>query len=109
SIGPTPKSANVRTAVAPPPLRAYKTHASGNAVVVCDLVSNTVVKTIPVGTRPSGLDITPDQKTAVVANRGSGSVSIIDLGTLAGLSTVSRGAGVTRPCGAIARAGSFAF
>jgi DNA-binding beta-propeller fold protein YncE len=49
---------------------------------VIDTSTNTVVTTIPVGSRPREVEITPDGKFAWVANDYSGSVSIIDIAVI---------------------------
>ena len=43
--------------------------------------TNTVVTTIPVGTAPRGIAISPDGATAYVANTGSNTVSVIATAT----------------------------
>jgi YVTN family beta-propeller protein len=53
-------------------------YVAGNVVSVIDTATNTVVATVPVGTRPAGIAITPDGKHVYVANNGSNSVSVIE-------------------------------
>ena len=43
--------------------------SSSNTVSVIDTASNTVVTTVPVGTSPHGVAVTPDGKHVYVANR----------------------------------------
>ena len=58
-------------------VRAYVTNTDCDTVAVIDTVTNTVVATIPVGSHPFGVAITPDGTRAYVANFG-GTVSVID-------------------------------
>jgi YVTN family beta-propeller protein len=44
---------------------------------VIGTATNTVVKTIPVGTTPVGVGVTPDGTQVYVANNGSNNVSVI--------------------------------
>ena len=48
-----------------------------NNVSVIHTATNTVVKTIPVGTSPVGVAVTPDGTKVYVANIGSNTVSVI--------------------------------
>ena len=57
---------------------AYVSDTNSNSVSVIDTSTNTVTATIPVGTNPYVVAITPDGKHAYVANFGSSSVSVID-------------------------------
>jgi YVTN family beta-propeller protein len=49
-----------------------------NRVAVLDTQTNTVLTTIPVGTRPYALDVSPDGSQIYVPNHDSGTVSVID-------------------------------
>ena len=61
---------------------AYVTNASSNDVSVIDTSTNTVVvPSIPVGTAPEGIAITPDGTHAYVANFVTNDVSVIDTST----------------------------
>ena len=55
-----------------------------------DTATNTVVATVPVGSFPFGIAITPDGTTAYVVNNGSNTVSVIDT---AGTTTITVQAG----------------
>src|SRR5262244_2845507 len=55
---------------------AYVTNSASNTVSVIDTATNTVVATVPVGSVPLGVAITPDGTRAYVANPGSGTVSV---------------------------------
>jgi YVTN family beta-propeller protein len=48
---------------------------------VIELATNTVIKTIPVLALPEAIAITPDGKTAYVADSGTEFVSVIDIAT----------------------------
>ena len=76
-------------AAAPRVIRLFKTAGSLNTVVVLDTVSLTVLASIPVGTHPRGIDITPDGALALVANKDSSSVSVIDTVTYNVVSTIA--------------------
>ena len=56
---------------------AYITNLDANTVSVIDTTSNTVADTIPVGSRPGGVAVTPDGSTVYVANQGANTVSVI--------------------------------
>jgi len=70
---------------------AYVTNFSSNTVSVIDTATNTVVATVPVGTNPEGVAITPDGTRAYVANNGSGTVSLIDTASNTVVATVQVG------------------
>jgi YVTN family beta-propeller protein len=70
-------------------IRLFKTNSSSNTVVVFDTVSSTVLATTPVGNHPRGIDVTPDGSLALVANRDSSSVSVIDIATYRVVSTIA--------------------
>ncbi len=56
---------------------------------VIDTGTNSVAETIPVGTHPRGVAITPDGAYAYVANQGSDSLSVIDTGARVVVATVA--------------------
>ncbi|MFF3159277.1 putative Ig domain-containing protein, partial [Streptomyces sp. NPDC057910] len=60
---------------------AYVTNNGSNNVSVIDTGSNTVTATVPVGTTPQGVAVTPDGTHAYVTNNGSNNVSVIDTGS----------------------------
>lgn len=55
----------------------YVANSGSSSVSVIDTVSNTVVATIPVGSSPQGVAITPNGAFVYVANSGSNNVSVI--------------------------------
>jgi YVTN family beta-propeller protein len=57
-------------------------------VSVISTFTNTVVATIPVGSLPEGVAVTPDGTRAYVANLGTNSVSVIDTTTNAVTATI---------------------
>ena len=58
---------------------AYITNTGNNTVSVIDTATNTVTATIPVGTDPFGVGVSPDGSRVYVANgQPSNSVSVID-------------------------------
>ena len=52
-----------------------------NRVAVLDTQTNTVLTTIPVGSRPYALAVSPDGKQLYVPNHDSGTISVIDTGS----------------------------
>lgn len=56
----------------------YVSNLSSNNISVLDLTSNTVLKTVSVGTKPGGISITPDGNYAYIANWASNNISILD-------------------------------
>src|SRR5262249_49797404 len=69
---------------------AYVTNGADNTVSVLDTTTNTVVATVPVGTFPIAVAITPDGTHAYVANF-DGTVSVIDTTTNTVVATVPVG------------------
>src|SRR5688500_8229884 len=57
---------------------AYVPNSFSNDVSVIDAATNTVVKTVPVGSRPLGVAVAIDDTRVYVTNFGSASVSVID-------------------------------
>ena len=57
----------------------YVTNTSQNRVEVFSLASGTLEAPIPVGSRPVGLDVTPDGALLYVANSGGANISVVDL------------------------------
>jgi YVTN family beta-propeller protein len=68
---------------------AYVTNLSGTVSVI-DTATNTVVATIPVGTFPSGVAVTPDGTRVYVTNLFN-SISVIDAATNTVVVTISSG------------------
>ncbi|MFC8235320.1 YncE family protein, partial [Streptomyces sp. NPDC057284] len=71
---------------------AYVTNFGSGNVSVID-TTNTVVATVPVGSGPQGVAITPNGRRAYVTNRTSNTVSVIDTRTNTDVATVPVGAG----------------
>jgi gliding motility-associated-like protein len=57
---------------------AYIANFNGNTVSVFDIAANTIIATIPVGSNPVGVSISPDGKRVYVTNEQSNTVSVID-------------------------------
>jgi YVTN family beta-propeller protein len=70
---------------------AYVTNATSHNVSVIDTETNTVIATVPVGTDPLGVAITPDGARAYVTNYSSHNVSVIDTETNTVAATVGAG------------------
>jgi uncharacterized repeat protein (TIGR01451 family) len=60
---------------------AYVANFDANTVSVIEAASNTVTATVPVGSGPIELAVTPDGSRVYVANEFSGNVSVIDTAT----------------------------
>ncbi len=77
---------------------AYVTNSASNSVSVIAVGSNpTVVQTIPVGTGPRWVTVSPNSMWAYVENAGSNNVSVISVATNQVTATISVG---TSPFGA---------
>ena len=73
-------------AVTPDNSKVYVTNLASNAVSVIDVLTNRVIATIPVRTRPLTIAITPDGSKAYVSNFGTlltpgNTISVIDVKT----------------------------
>jgi YVTN family beta-propeller protein len=81
--------------------------APTNAVSVIDTVSHAVVATIPVGTNPQTVAITPNGSFAYVTNPGNNNVSVISTATNTVIGSVPVG---SLPSGvAVTPSGAFAY
>ena len=69
----------------------YVTDHTSNNVSVIDTATNTLVATIPVGTIPFGVAVTPDGTHVYVTNDGSNNVSVIRTATNTVVATVTVG------------------
>lgn len=67
----------------------------------------TVVATVEIGSRPTGVAISPDGRTVYVANQGDGTVSVID--TVTNTLTATIGVGVSPQSVAVSPDGSHAY
>ena len=67
---------------------AYITNAGSNTVSVIDTSTNQVTTTIPVGSFPDGVAVSPDGRRAYITNTGSGTVSVIDTATNKVIATI---------------------
>ncbi|MBI1817230.1 MAG: beta-propeller fold lactonase family protein [Deltaproteobacteria bacterium] len=86
---------------------AYVANLGSDSLSVIDTSDQTIVATIPVGSNPDGIAISPDGTTAYVANFRSDSVSVVDTRTNTVTATI---AVATGPVGlAIAPNGVFAY
>lgn len=94
SIGPTVYTAAfTQGAITPNGKSVYVTSQASNNIAVVDTASNAVVKTVTVGTTPSGVAVTPDGAHVYVSNQGSNNLSVIDTFT----NTVTATVPVTGP------------
>ena len=60
---------------------AYITNGSSNNVSVIDTTANTVIATIPVGSEPSGVAVSPDGSKVYVVDQFADTVSVITTAT----------------------------
>jgi len=82
-------------AIAEQPALVYVNNAQDNTITAIDMNSLTVVATIPVGTKPTGLDYSPLSKKLYVVNQESSDISVIDVSTNQVIKTIAaqKGAG----------------
>src|SRR5262245_31356101 len=71
--------------------RAYVTNGNGNTVSVIDTATHRVIATVPVGSGPNGVALTPNGRFAYVANQLSNTVSVISAATNTVVATVPVG------------------
>src|SRR5919205_597221 len=74
--------------------KAYVALLGSNAVAVIDTTTNTVITTIPVGSQPISVDVTPNGAFVYVANQLSASISVIATATNTVVTTIP---GITAP------------
>ena len=67
---------------------AYVANSASNNVSVIDTTTNSVVRTVSVGTTPRSLVATPDGSRVYVANAGTQNVSVIDTNTNSVVATI---------------------
>ncbi|WP_158502470.1 mersacidin/lichenicidin family type 2 lantibiotic [Vitiosangium sp. GDMCC 1.1324] len=103
-------TAPICVALAPDCRRAYVANHDSGDVSVIDLLTRTVLRTIPVGTgagpRPVGIAVSPDSTTVYVANSGQDSLTVIDTRTF---STQDFAVGDTPVGVAVAADGEFVY
>ena len=75
---------------------AYVTNFKSNIVSVISIATNMVVATIPVGSNPHDVAITPEGQLAYVTNSGAGTVSVISTASNTVVATIPAG---TTPLG----------
>lgn len=71
---------------------AYIANYGSNNVSVVSTLSNTVVATIPVGQKPFGVSVSPDESTVYITNEGDNTVSVINTTTNMVTGTIQVGA-----------------
>ena len=72
---------------------AYITNSGANTVSVVNTATNTVIATVPVGSGPSGVAVSPDGTTAYVASGDGNTVSVINTAMNAVIATITVGSG----------------
>jgi YVTN family beta-propeller protein len=70
---------------------AYVADQAANTVSVIDTGTNTLIATVPVGSEPAGVAITPNGAFAYVTNYGGSTVSVIATATNTVTATVTVG------------------
>ncbi|MBL0340072.1 MAG: T9SS type A sorting domain-containing protein [Bacteroidetes bacterium] len=70
---------------------AYITNSAGDNVTVIDVTSESVIATIPVGSFPTGICVSPDGTKVYVANRDDNSLSVINTATNTVATTIAVG------------------
>ena len=68
--------------------RGYVTNSDDDTVSVIDVATNTVVATVPVGSNPVAVAVTPDGAFAYVTNANDSTVLVIDSTTNTVVATV---------------------
>src|SRR5262245_27774908 len=66
---------------------AFITLANSDVVSRLDIPTNTAL-TIPVGTRPAGLAVSPDGNQVYVANWGDSTISVVDISSSTVIGTI---------------------
>jgi YVTN family beta-propeller protein len=74
---------------------AYITNEFSNSVSVIETATNTVIATIPAGSFPEGVAVTPDGSKVYVANNTSDTVSVIATASNKVIATIPVGIGPT--------------
>src|SRR3989440_12253796 len=87
----------------------YVTNQLDNTLSVIDGSNYTVVATVPVGTSPAGVVVSPDGRYAYVAEGGDDAVSVFDIGTRTIATTVALPAGSSPPGVAPSPGGGFLY
>jgi YVTN family beta-propeller protein len=90
NTGASPITANITVNLTNIPY-AYVTNFLTGSISVVDILTNTVIKSIAVGSNPGALSETPDGKFIYVANSGSNTVSVISTATNAIVATINVG------------------
>ena len=88
-------------------INAYVANENNNTVSVIDTASNTITTTIPVGSIPISLVLTPNGASLYVANGGSSTVSVVDPATNTVVATVP--VGNTPFATAVSPSGAFVY
>ena len=70
---------------------AYLANESSTTVSVININTNAVIATIPVGSSPFGVSVSPDGKYVYVGNTGSNSISVISTATNTVIATIPVG------------------
>jgi len=90
NIGSNSITASITVMPAGPSL-AYITNSGSSTVSVINTANNSVIATIPVGSVPSGVALSPDGSWAYIGNGNSKNVSVINTSTNTVVSTIALG------------------
>lgn len=85
----------------------YVANVAGNSVSAIDTTTDTVTATIPVGSDPIGVAVSPDDSTVYVTNEGSDTVSVISTATNTVTATIP--VGVVPDAAAVSPDGSLLY
>src|SRR5439155_2477337 len=87
----------------------YVTNQLDNTLSVIDGSNYKVVATVPVGTSPAGVAVSPDGRYAYIAEGGDDAVSVFDIGTRTIATTVALPAGSSPRGVALSPGGEFLY
>src|SRR5688500_5451615 len=71
--------------------RGYVTNSAHNTLTIIDTPTNTIDKSVPVGSHPAGVAVAPGGGFVYVTNYVGGTVSVVDTATLTVTATVAVG------------------
>jgi gliding motility-associated-like protein len=91
NAGSGPITATITATPTPSSGNAYVANYISNNVSVINTTNNVVLSTIPVGTSPSGVSVSPDGSQVYITNQLSNTVSVINTATNAVTSTITVG------------------
>jgi gliding motility-associated-like protein len=97
NTGNTPITATITVTPVPSGL-VFVANSNDRTVSVISTLTNELVATIPVGTKPEGVSVSPDGSRVYVTNRGSNDISVINTTSNTVIKTIPVG---TNPLGVV--------